>query len=340
MSEEILNGLYVDDEKLWLGLISGGVKSHGIDLRCEQDADKTFERIKEEPKASFVLLDIKFPSRDKPGEYENKGKEILRNIKSQYPDMPVIMITTTMLDDEYNDEDYGLAAYKYSKDALKSGDQQVFEQLALIIKKHVHEKNIQFSDQDFGFHVGKTDALKQVCKRVLEIAALSTPVLIVGETGTGKELLANSIHKLSGRPNGSFFPKNMAAIPTREGGLAQQDFLFGHERSFFQNQRNDPGRAGIFEECNGGTVFLDEITRTLPEVQVQLHRVLQENRVMRLGSNREIPVDFRLVSATNEPIEKLIELGSFREDLYYRINTHQLHLAPLRDRSEDIPMPL
>jgi len=330
MSERTMKCLYVDDDREWLERLKKKLKPYAVDVVCEEDPDKTLVRLKEDEEFSVVLLDILFGS-------ENKGKPVLENIKKIYPDLPVIMVTNTMLEMQYQNEDYSLAAYKYFKDALKSGEEQNYEQLASIIKKVVNEVKIQLVDEDFGFHIGKTEALQAACRRVLEIASLPSPVLIIGETGAGKELLARAIHKHSGRPIDRFFSSNMSEVPPKEGGLAQQDFLFGHVPGFFQHVRNDPGKAGIFEECNGGTVFLDEITLTLPEVQAQLLRVLQEDTVKRLGSTREIPVKFRLITATNELIDSLVAAGSFREDLYFRINTHQISLPPLRDRKQDIP---
>ncbi|MDQ7056086.1 MAG: sigma-54 dependent transcriptional regulator [Persephonella sp.] len=170
-----------------------------------------------------------------------------------------------------------------------------------------------------------------MCKLAGEVAPTDIPVLITGETGTGKELLARGIWKLSKRADRPFIAINCAAIPEN---LIEAE-LFGYEKGAFTGA--DRSKPGKFEIADGGTVFLDEIGELPLSAQSKLLRVLQEGTFYRLGGNKEIKVDVRIMAATNRDLEKMIEEGKFREDLYYRLNFIHIHLPPLRDRKEDIP---
>jgi len=180
--------------------------------------------------------------------------------------------------------------------------------------------------------VGSSSALRSVLAQVAKVAQTDATVLILGETGTGKELLARAVHKRSRRATGAFIGVNCAAIPP---SLVASE-LFGHEKGAFTGavQR----RLGRFEAADGGTIFLDEIGELPPEAQVSLLRVLQEREIERVGSSHPIAVDVRVLAATNRDLEAAVERGTFREDLFYRLNVFPIRLPPLRERADDIPI--
>src|SRR5438876_762384 len=184
---------------------------------------------------------------------------------------------------------------------------------------------------NFAEIVGKSSALRKVLKRVETVAPTDSTVLIYGETGAGKELIARAIHDLSPRKSKAFVKLNCAAIPT---GLLESE-LFGHERGAFSGAIAQ--RVGRFELADGGTIFLDEVGDIPLELQPKLLRVLQEQEFERLGSTRTKRVDVRVVAATNRNLEEMVAAGTFRNDLYYRLDVFPITLPPLRERPEDIP---
>ena len=180
--------------------------------------------------------------------------------------------------------------------------------------------------------IGQSPKFVECLKMVGRVAPTSLPVLITGESGTGKEIVANAVHRRSDRANGPFVTVNCGAIPVE---LIESE-LFGHAKGSFTGASAD--RMGLWEEANGGTIFLDEITETQPLFQVKLLRALQENEIRRVGSNKTIRADARVICATNREIEKEVEAGRFRQDLMYRLNAVTIKLPPLRERVEDIPL--
>ena len=202
----------------------------------------------------------------------------------------------------------------------------------------VKSKKIKRPDQKrstsvhFDEIVGKGKQIKQVLKKVREIADIDVPVLVTGESGTGKELVARAIHHSSKRSDKPFIAVNTGAI-AKDLIISE---LFGHEKGSFTGAVDQ--KKGKFEEANGGTLFLDEISTMNESVQIALLRVLENHTIDRVGGKREIPVNVRIVAATNEKLEDCIAEGTFREDLYYRLNVYLIELPPLRDRKEDIPL--
>jgi DNA-binding NtrC family response regulator len=180
--------------------------------------------------------------------------------------------------------------------------------------------------------IGESEAIKKVVRLVKMVAEKEPPVLITGESGTGKELVARAIHDLSSRRSKSFVAINCGAIP--ESLL--EDELFGHVRGAYTDAKTT--RIGKIEQANGGTLFLDEIGEMKPSLQVKLLRVLESHTVQRLGSNQEVPLDFRVIAATNADLRRKIEEGEFREDLFYRLNVVPIHVPALRERKSDLPL--
>jgi len=180
--------------------------------------------------------------------------------------------------------------------------------------------------------IGSSPAMLEIVKLVDRVAPTNSTVLVTGESGTGKEVVARLIHRRSSRPEGPFVPINLGGIPEN---LLESE-LFGYEKGAFTGA--DGRKTGLFELANGGTLFLDEIGDMPLPLQVKLLRVLQEKRIMRLGGTRPIPIDARIVAATNRELESAVRSGSFREDLFYRLNVIRLRLPALRDRAEDIPI--
>jgi formate hydrogenlyase transcriptional activator len=205
------------------------------------------------------------------------------------------------------------------------------------LKDQLHKENIALReeiDQASMFEeiIGSSDPLRKLLAQVGKVAASESAVLILGETGTGKELIARAIHKRSSRSSGAFIAVNCGAIP--ESLVAST--LFGHEKGAFTGATQR--RLGRFEAANGGTLFLDEVGDLPPDVQVALLRVLQEREIERVGGDRPIPVDVRVLAATHRDLEELVRVGRFREDLLYRLNVVPIEVPSLRERAGDIPM--
>ncbi|HXU80819.1 MAG TPA: sigma-54 dependent transcriptional regulator [Polyangia bacterium] len=272
-----------------------------------------------------VITDLKMPGLD--------GMGLLRKLSSEYPDVPVVMITAHG-SVENAVEAVKLGAFDYIE---KPFDQ---EQIRQVVDKALRTHSLARRDARIEEPVargrfrlvGESPAIRQVYAVIEKVADTPSTVLITGESGTGKELIARALHEYSSRREGPFIKINCAAIPK----TLMESELFGYEKGAFTGAVG--AKPGRFELAHGGTLFLDEIGEIPVEMQVKLLRVLQESEFERVGGIKTIKVDVRLVAATNRDLHSEVASGAFREDLYYRLNVVPIHLPPLRERREDIPL--
>ncbi|MEJ5376407.1 MAG: sigma-54 dependent transcriptional regulator [bacterium] len=275
----------------------------------------------------LVLTDLRMEKVD--------GMEVLARTKAEKPGTEVIMITG------YATVDSAIEAMKrgafhyipkpYKIDEVRAIVRQALEKKGLRDELEELRRALE-AQSGLSAIVGKSKPMQELLETVRQIAPTDCNVLIVGETGTGKELVARAIHHLSRRSAGRFMAFNCGAFA--EELLANE--LFGHEREAFTGAHS--AKPGLFEVAHGGSVFLDEIGDMPPSMQVRLLRVIQERVVMRLGGTRNIPVDVRILAASNRDLKRLVEEGRFRSDLYFRLNVVTLQVPPLADRKEDIPL--
>lgn len=323
------NVLLVDDEEVFLEQLKETLKASHPELRIDtaEDGVSALEKLSKSY-YDIVLTDIKMPRMD--------GITLLKEIRSRYPSTYVVMITA------FGSVSSAVEAMKYGAyDFLeKPFNMDTLElSLAKIIKQQeILEENIRLKGQvqrhaqGIDQIVGAHPKMQKVYEQIITAADIDLPVLIMGETGTGKELVARSIHSRSERKGKPFVIINCAAVPEN---LLESEF-FGHEKGAFSGAIAQ--RIGKFEKAHTGTLFLDEIGDIPLGLQAKILRVLQDGCITRLGSNKEIKLDFRVICATNRPIEEMIKEKLFREDLYYRINIFPIWVPPLRQRVQDIPL--
>lgn len=281
-----------------------------------------------EQKPDVVILDIMLPDAD--------GLEAFQRIHATDPKAPVVFITAGGTSDTAI-EAMKLGAFDYLLKPLDFNRVRELIARAFQIRRFMHvpvgvsspDRNAPGALQSDQL-VGRCEAMQDVYKAIGRVAPQNVTVLIRGESGTGKELIARAIYQHSPRASGRFLAVNCAAIPE---ALLESE-LFGHEKGSFTGA--EVKRIGKFEQCNGGTLFLDEVGDMTPLVQSKLLRVLQEQRFERVGGNETIKTDVRMIAATNRDLEKMVENGEFRADLYYRLNGFSLKLPPLRERKEDL----
>jgi len=275
----------------------------------------------------LVITDLVMPGRD--------GMELLEWIRHHHPRVPVIMIT-------------GFSTVASAVEAMRNGAVDYIpkpfelDEVRITVRKTLHAAELERENKTLRRQldtlrprvklIGESKVMKDLLKQLDQIAASDLPTLIIGETGTGKELLAREIHARSARANRPFLSVNCAALPET---LLESE-LFGHTRGAFTGAAKD--RDGLFQAADGGTLLLDEIGDISQTAQAQLLRVLQSGEVKRLGENTPTFVDVRVIAATNQPLEELIEAKRFREDLYFRLNVLNINVPPLRERRDDIPL--
>ncbi len=273
---------------------------------------------------SLVLLDLNLGNRS--------GLDVLRAMREVDPDLLVIIITGygTV---ESAVEALKIGAYDYIKKPFKADAIHLIVKLALETQSLRRKVKRLSRDADGIDMVGNSPALLQIFRQIREVAKHETAmVLVTGESGTGKELVAQAIHNLSPRGEHPFIEINCGSLPFN---LLETE-LFGHERGAFTDAKTR--KVGLFEEADGGSIFLDEIGEMDISLQVKLLRVLEDRKIRRLGGNRNIDINVRIIAATNADLKQAIESKNFREDLYYRLNVFPIHIPPLRERREDIPI--
>lgn len=257
---------------------------------------------------------------------DGSGQEIVELIAAQYPETPVAMITA------YGNVDAAVTALKAGAFDFvsKPVDISVLRRLVQTALKLSEEKRADQTASSSKL-IGDSQAMSELRATIGKVARSQAPVYIAGESGVGKELAARLIHELGPRSAAPFVPVNCGAIPSE---LMESEF-FGHKKGSFTGANND--KDGLFQAAQGGTLFLDEVAELPVHMQVKLLRVIQEKAVRSIGARAELPVDVRILSATHKNLARLVELGSFRQDLFYRINVIELRVPPLRERREDIP---
>lgn len=287
------------------------------------DPKRAAERLSEDGPFDLVLTDMAMPN---PGD----GLQVLQEVKARLPDTPVIVVTAfgniEGALDSIQQGAFDYLAKPFDVDAILRVARRALEQKRLVEENRSLRKQVERSSL-----VGRSPALLEVYKQVARAATTNVPVLITGETGTGKEMVARALHKRSPRATEPFIPVDCGSIAE---SLMESE-LFGHARGAFTGAMGS--RRGVFEEATGGTLFLDEIGDVGPKVQSQLLRVLQEGEIRRVGESAPVKVDVRVVAATNKDLKERVAEGLFREDLLYRLDVVHLHLPPLRERKEDIP---
>jgi len=317
--------LVIDDEEDMLENYARLLNKMGYECLTQKDGNIAIDMI-DSYEPDIILSDLRMP--------DVEGLDILDRVKKIHPDIPFIIVT----------------AYGDIPTAVESVKKGAFdfitkpfspEQLKITLERALKYKNLTDENRKlreqlgscFNFEIiGKSRAIREVIEVVNRVAITDANILLTGESGTGKEMIARIIHSKSPRSQGPFIPVDCAAIPEN---LLESE-LFGYEKGAFTGAHTM--RKGLLESANGGTLFLDEIGEMTLALQAKLLRTLEDRVVRRLGSNRFIPVDIRIIAATNRDLKKAVQEGTFRNDLYYRLNVIHIHIPPLRERREDIPL--
>ena len=318
--------LIVDDEPAIRESLEALLTSEGYTVDLAENGTEGLRKI-ESRSHDLVLLDFMMPDRS--------GMDVLREVRERDRETPIFMITA-----------YG--SVEVAVDALKLGANDYFpkvgnnEKLLLAIEQMIARRRLESENthlkralkQRYSFPniIGKNERMLRLLDLVGQVASSRSTILITGETGTGKELIAKAIHANSPRSENMFVPVNSGSLPAE----LLESTLFGHVKGAFTSAIQS--KKGYFEVANRGTIFFDEIGTISPDIQAKLLRVIQEKEFTPLGSTEVIRVDVRILAATNADLRKLVDEGKFREDLYYRLNVINLILPPLRERKEDIPL--
>ena len=325
--------LIVEDEPSVREALSVLFKRNGFEVEGCESGDRAIGRLSEQGPVDLVVTDLRLPGQD--------GIAVLKAARAQDPLAKVIVVTAQ------GDEDFAMkacneGAFRYLKKPYKNQELILNARQALEMHE-LEEKNVKLARENQALQrkvgdamkvepVGASEAFREVLGVAEQVAPAESTVLLGGESGTGKELFARYIHLKSKRVGGPFVPINCGALPEP---LLESE-LFGHVKGAFTGAIRD--KEGLFTVAAGGTLFLDEIGDTTPAIQVKLLRVLQEREIIPVGATEAVPVDVRILAATNKDLDKEVERGAFRQDLYYRLNVIPIVIPPLRSRREDIPL--
>ncbi|MGR9100864.1 MAG: nitrogen regulation protein NR(I) [Gammaproteobacteria bacterium] len=313
----------IDDDKSIRWVLEKALQKASIKTRCFSNANNLLSALDDEiPDA--LLTDIRMPGMD--------GITLLNKIQFSHPDLPVIVMTA------HSDLESAVSAFHSGAFEYLAKPFDIDEIVALVLRacKHGEKNSTQKKGSDMieatPEIIGEAPAMQEVFRAIGRLARSHITVLINGESGTGKELVAKALHRHSPRASKPFIALNMAAIPK---DLMESE-LFGHEKGAFTGAQ--ARRAGRFEQADGGTLFLDEIGDMPAELQTRLLRVLADGEFYPVGAHSSIKVDVRIIAATHQNLETLVEKGMFREDLFHRLNVIRIHIPPLRERGQDIPL--
>jgi len=304
-----------DDDEAIRMVLEEGLKSAGLEIVTFADGESLIDALNTD-KPDLIISDIKMPGMH--------GYDLLKHIKNNYDKLPVI-IMTAFTDMQAAIDSYGGGAFEYIPKPFDLEEAIITVKKALEEHKEAKPKKVSKSEI-----IGSAPSMQIVFRSIGKLANTNATVLIQGESGTGKELVSKSLHKNSPRHDMPFIALNMADIPKE---LIESE-LFGHEKGAFTGAVEQ--RIGRFEQANGGTLFLDEIGDMPLETQTRLLRVLSNKEFFRVGGDKPIKVDVRILAATHQSLESLVAAGNFREDLYYRLNVIRVDVPPLRQRKEDI----
>ena len=318
--------LIIDDEKNIREGLATALEMDGYNTAVAENGEKGLECVNKGD-IDLVITDLRMPG--------ISGEEVLQKITSEIPGLPVIVLT-------------GHGSIDSAVSAMHSGAYDFLtkplnlEHLSLVVKRALKNRELQIQNKQlqeeiskskpFESIIGKSAEMQKIYQMIQKVAGSKASVLITGESGVGKELVAHAIHNLSPRKNNPLVIVNCSALSE---SLLESE-LFGHEKGAFTGAA--ARKRGRFELANGGTIFLDEIGEINQSIQVKILRVLQDKRFERVGGEETLEVDVRVIAATNRDLEEEIKKGNFREDLFYRLNVVHIHVPPLRDRKDDIPL--
>ena len=319
--------LVIDDEKKLAQLFVDVLETEGLTVHVANKGLEGIEKLEAlGEEIGMVFTDMKLP--------DITGNDVLREVKKRRPNLPVVVVTGFATKDGAV-EAMRLGAYDYLTKPFNIAEIALIARRALersrLIDENKYLQNELMSRYKFETVIGESEKMQNAYVTAAKVAKSSATVLITGESGTGKEVLARAIHYQSARADKPFVKVNCAALPEH----LLEDELFGHEKGAFTDASQQ--RIGRFEWAHGGTLFLDEIGEVAPGVQVKLLRVLQEREFERIGSSKTIKVDVRIIAATNRDLSRAIGDGTFREDLFYRLNVVPIELPALRERPTDMP---
>lgn len=311
----------VDDDRSIRWVLDKALQQEGMEPVCFDNADSALARLSRQH-PDVLISDIRMPG--------TSGLELLATIREQYPKLPVIIMTA------HSDLDSAVASYQGGAFEYLPKPFDVDEAVALVRRALAHsreqdEQGPETTQTRTPEIIGEAPAMQEVFRAIGRLSHSNITVLINGESGTGKELVAHALHRHSPRARNPFIALNMAAIPK---DLMESE-LFGHEKGAFTGAAVQ--RRGRFEQADGGTLFLDEIGDMPAETQTRLLRVLADGEFYRVGGHTPIKVDVRIIAATHQNLEGLVQAGKFREDLFHRLNVIRIHIPKLAERREDIP---